>query len=38
MSAALNDNFGKLVHEQEELGFAETEGLSERLDRARFGA
>jgi methyl-accepting chemotaxis protein len=32
--AALNDNFGKLVREQEELGFADTEGLNERLVKA----
>src|SRR5580658_6793874 len=30
----LDGSFNNLVHEQEELGFADTEGLNERLDRA----
>jgi methyl-accepting chemotaxis protein len=32
--AALDDNFGKLVREQQELGFTDTEGLNERLGQA----
>ena len=30
----LKHSFGSLIHEQEELGFAESEGLHERLSRA----